>query len=97
MQKLIQRYEVATGVEAHAQLFTQPEVVSQAPAAFDAMSNTQAYAVIDLDSPAMSIPVGFGAAGMQLLGNYFQESRLLNAAHRFQQATDFHAARPAGF
>ncbi len=51
--------------------------------------------------PGMSIPVGFGAGGMpvgmQLLGNYFQESRLLNAAHRFQQATDFHAARPTGF
>jgi aspartyl-tRNA(Asn)/glutamyl-tRNA(Gln) amidotransferase subunit A len=51
--------------------------------------------------PGMSIPVGFGGGGMpvgmQLLGNYFQESRLLNAAHRFQQATDFHTARPAGF
>ena len=51
--------------------------------------------------PGMSIPVGFGAGnmpiGMQLLGNYFQESRLLNAAHRFQQATNFHTARPAGF
>ena len=51
--------------------------------------------------PGMSIPVGFGAAnmpvGMQLLGNYCQEARLLNAAHRFQQATDFHTAKPAGF
>ncbi|TXH87210.1 MAG: Asp-tRNA(Asn)/Glu-tRNA(Gln) amidotransferase subunit GatA [Rhodoferax sp.] len=53
--------------------------------------------------PGMSIPVGFSAAdagmpiGMQLIGNYFQESRLLNAAHRFQQATDFHTAKPAGF
>ena len=51
--------------------------------------------------PGMSIPVGFGAGGMpvgmQLLGNYFQEARLLNAAHRFQQATDFHAVRPTGF
>ncbi|MDT8990202.1 Asp-tRNA(Asn)/Glu-tRNA(Gln) amidotransferase subunit GatA [Curvibacter sp. APW13] len=50
--------------------------------------------------PGMSIPVGFGAGGMpvgmQLLGNYLQESRLLNAAHAFQQATDFHTARPAG-
>jgi aspartyl-tRNA(Asn)/glutamyl-tRNA(Gln) amidotransferase subunit A len=48
--------------------------------------------------PGMSIPVGFGAGGMpvgmQLLGNYFQESRLLNAAHRFQQATDFHSRPP---
>mgnify|MGYP002720313716 FL=1 len=51
--------------------------------------------------PGMSIPVGFGDAGMpigmQLLGNYCQEARLLNAAHRFQQATDYHLAKPAGF
>jgi aspartyl-tRNA(Asn)/glutamyl-tRNA(Gln) amidotransferase subunit A len=51
--------------------------------------------------PGMSIPVGFGAAGMpvglQLIGNYFKEGRLLNAAHRFQQATDFHLRKPEGF
>jgi aspartyl-tRNA(Asn)/glutamyl-tRNA(Gln) amidotransferase subunit A len=50
--------------------------------------------------PGMSIPVGFGAGGMpvglQLLGNYLQEAKLLNVAHRFQQATDFHAKKPAG-
>jgi aspartyl-tRNA(Asn)/glutamyl-tRNA(Gln) amidotransferase subunit A len=50
--------------------------------------------------PGMSLPAGFGAAGMpvglQLIGNYFQESRLLNAAHRFQQATDFHLRKPEG-
>jgi aspartyl-tRNA(Asn)/glutamyl-tRNA(Gln) amidotransferase subunit A len=51
--------------------------------------------------PGMSIPVGFGAGhmpvGMQLIGNYLQEAKLLNAAHRFQQATDWHTARPEGF
>ncbi|MDB5750244.1 MAG: gatA [Ramlibacter sp.] len=51
--------------------------------------------------PGMSIPVGFGAAGMpvglQLIGNYFKEGQLLNAAHRFQQATDFHLRKPEGF
>ena len=51
--------------------------------------------------PGMSVPVGFGAGGMpvgmQLLGNYLQEARLLNAAHRFQQATDWHARTPEGF
>jgi aspartyl-tRNA(Asn)/glutamyl-tRNA(Gln) amidotransferase subunit A len=51
--------------------------------------------------PGMSLPVGFGAAnmpvGMQLLGNYLQEGKLLNVAHRFQLATDFHLAKPAGF
>jgi aspartyl-tRNA(Asn)/glutamyl-tRNA(Gln) amidotransferase subunit A len=51
--------------------------------------------------PGMSIPCGFGAGGMpvglQLLGNYFKEGQLLNAAHRFQQATDFHLRKPEGF
>ncbi|HUR89256.1 MAG TPA: Asp-tRNA(Asn)/Glu-tRNA(Gln) amidotransferase subunit GatA [Ramlibacter sp.] len=50
--------------------------------------------------PGMSIPCGFGEGGMpvglQLLGNYFKEAQLLNAAHRFQQATDFHTRRPGG-
>jgi aspartyl-tRNA(Asn)/glutamyl-tRNA(Gln) amidotransferase subunit A len=51
--------------------------------------------------PGMSIPCGFGAGhmpvGLQLLGNYCAESKLLNAAHRFQQATDFHLRKPEGF
>jgi aspartyl-tRNA(Asn)/glutamyl-tRNA(Gln) amidotransferase subunit A len=51
--------------------------------------------------PGMSIPVGFGAGnmpvGMQLIANYLQESRLLNAAHRLQQASDWHLAKPEGF
>jgi aspartyl-tRNA(Asn)/glutamyl-tRNA(Gln) amidotransferase subunit A len=50
--------------------------------------------------PGMSVPVGFGAGhmpvGLQLIGNYLQEARLLNAAHRFQLATDWHQARPQG-
>ncbi len=49
--------------------------------------------------PAMSVPAGFGAAGLpvglQLVGNHFGEARLLNLAHRLQQATDFHLRRPA--
>ena len=50
--------------------------------------------------PGMSLPAGFGEGGMpvglQLIGNYLQEARLLNAAHRFQQATDWHQRKPAG-
>jgi aspartyl-tRNA(Asn)/glutamyl-tRNA(Gln) amidotransferase subunit A len=46
----------------------------------------------------MSIPVGFGEGGMpvgmQLIGNYLQESQLLNAAHQYQLATDWHLKRP---
>ena len=50
--------------------------------------------------PGMSVPVGFGDAnmpvGMQLIGNYLQESKLLNVAHQFQMNTDFHNAKPEG-
>ncbi len=51
--------------------------------------------------PGMSLPVGFGTGhmpvGMQLIGNYLQEARLLNVAHLFQQATDWHVRKPEGF
>jgi aspartyl-tRNA(Asn)/glutamyl-tRNA(Gln) amidotransferase subunit A len=49
--------------------------------------------------PAMSIPCGFGRGGLpvglQLVGDYFAEARLLNVAHRFQRATDWHLRMPA--
>ena len=51
--------------------------------------------------PGMSIPAGFGAdnrpVGLQLIGKYFDEARLLNAAHQYQQATDWHKRSPKGF
>ncbi|MFP5472065.1 MAG: Asp-tRNA(Asn)/Glu-tRNA(Gln) amidotransferase subunit GatA [Gammaproteobacteria bacterium] len=50
--------------------------------------------------PGLSLPCGFDGGmpvGLQLIGNYFAEGRLLNAAHRFQQATDWHQRTPTGF
>lgn len=50
--------------------------------------------------PAMSIPMGFVdglPVGLQLIGNHFDEARLLNAAHRFQMETDHHEAVPKGY
>src|SRR6266849_10544652 len=48
--------------------------------------------------PALSIPCGFDAkglpVGLQLTGNYFSEAALLGAAHRYQQATDWHLRVP---
>ena len=47
--------------------------------------------------PGMSIPAGFSQGmpvGLQLIGNYFEESRLLNLAHRYQQVTDWHLQAP---
>jgi aspartyl-tRNA(Asn)/glutamyl-tRNA(Gln) amidotransferase subunit A len=52
--------------------------------------------------PGMSIPCGFGQGeknskrpvGLQIIGNYFAEAKLLNVAHQFQQATDWHTKSP---
>ena len=48
--------------------------------------------------PGMSIPCGFGTGnmpvGLQLIGNYFDEARMLNVAHRYQLATDWHKRVP---
>jgi aspartyl-tRNA(Asn)/glutamyl-tRNA(Gln) amidotransferase subunit A len=50
--------------------------------------------------PGMSIPAGFVnnlPVGLQLIGNYFDEARLLNVAHQFQQATDWHSKIPNNY
>ncbi|MCZ6828202.1 MAG: Asp-tRNA(Asn)/Glu-tRNA(Gln) amidotransferase subunit GatA [Gammaproteobacteria bacterium] len=47
--------------------------------------------------PAMSVPAGFCSGmpvGLQLIGNYFAESKLLNIAHQYQQWTDWHQRTP---
>jgi aspartyl-tRNA(Asn)/glutamyl-tRNA(Gln) amidotransferase subunit A len=48
--------------------------------------------------PGMSIPCGFGdkgrPVGLQLVGNYFDEARMLNLAHQYQQVTDWHLRTP---
>ena len=49
--------------------------------------------------PGMSVPCGFAGGlpvGLQLIGNYFAEAQLLNVAHCYQQATDWHRRSPAG-
>ena len=48
--------------------------------------------------PGMSIPAGFGAngrpVGLQIIGNYFAEAKMLNVAHQYQLATDWHTRAP---
>ena len=50
--------------------------------------------------PGLSLPVAPAAGlpvGLQLIGDYFQEARLLNVAHKLQEATDWHLASPPHF
>ncbi|MBV2134470.1 Asp-tRNA(Asn)/Glu-tRNA(Gln) amidotransferase subunit GatA [Pseudomonas sp. MAP12] len=50
--------------------------------------------------PGLSMPAGFVdglPVGVQLLAPYFQEARLLNVAHQYQQVSDWHTRTPAGF
>jgi aspartyl-tRNA(Asn)/glutamyl-tRNA(Gln) amidotransferase subunit A len=50
--------------------------------------------------PGMSIPCGFDEkampVGLQVVGNYFNEAKMLGIAHQFQLATDWHQRMPAG-
>jgi len=49
--------------------------------------------------PGMSVPAGFSndlPVGLQIIGNYFDEARMLNVAHAYQQVTDWHTAMPKG-
>ncbi|MDH5535341.1 MAG: Asp-tRNA(Asn)/Glu-tRNA(Gln) amidotransferase subunit GatA, partial [Betaproteobacteria bacterium] len=50
--------------------------------------------------PGMSVPCGFDAkglpVGLQIIGNYFREAQILNVAHQYQLATDWHLRAPPG-
>lgn len=54
--------------------------------------------------PGMSVPAGFAQSdngtslpvGLQIIGNYFDEARMLNVAHQYQQVTDWHNRMPEG-
>ena len=50
--------------------------------------------------PALALPAGFiddKPVGLQVIGNYFSEAKLLNIGHRYQQVTDWHLQQPHGF
>lgn len=64
------------------------------------LSDVYTIAVNLAGLPALSMPAGCAQhlpVGLQLIGNYFDEGRLLQVAHQFQQDTDWHARMPAAF
>lgn len=62
------------------------------------LSDAYTIAVNLAGLPGMSIPAGFGhknrPVGLHLVGNYFTEARMLNVAHQYQLATDWHMRTP---
>jgi aspartyl-tRNA(Asn)/glutamyl-tRNA(Gln) amidotransferase subunit A len=48
----------------------------------------------------MSLPCGFGTnsmpVGLQIIGNWFGEAKMLQVAHQYQKATDWHTRMPGG-
>jgi aspartyl-tRNA(Asn)/glutamyl-tRNA(Gln) amidotransferase subunit A len=62
------------------------------------LSDAYTIAVNLAGLPGMSIPVGFGQkkrpVGLHIVGNYFSEAQMLNAAHQYQLVTDWHTRMP---
>ncbi|AHK78143.1 glutamyl-tRNA amidotransferase [Ectothiorhodospira haloalkaliphila] len=64
------------------------------------LSDTYTIAVNLAGLPAMSLPAGFSdglPVGLQLIGNYFEEARLLGVAHQYQLGTEWCRMAPGGF
>jgi aspartyl-tRNA(Asn)/glutamyl-tRNA(Gln) amidotransferase subunit A len=94
-----QRCDVIVGPTSPSVAFRIGEKVSDPVTMY--LSDIYTIAANLAGLPAMSIPCGFGAdglpVGLQVIGGYFAEARMLNLAHRFQLATDWHARTPAAF
>ena len=64
------------------------------------LSDINTIAVNLAGLPGMSIPAGFAnglPVGLQIIGDYFGEQRLLNVAHQYQTATQWHKQNPQEF
>lgn len=94
--KAFGRVDVIAGPTAPTTAFRQGERADDPVA----MYRSDVYTVpVNLAGlPGLSVPCGFSdglPVGLQLIGNYFEEARLLNVGHQYQQATDWHTRRPA--
>lgn len=90
--------DVIIGPTAPATAFKLNELMEDPIAMY--LSDIYTVSVNLAGLPAITIPAGFAnelPVGMQIIGNYFAESKLLNIAHQFQQATDWHQQSPKGF
>lgn len=97
-QQAFAQVDVLAGPTTPTAAFKIGEKVSDPVTMYLCDINTSAVNLAGL--PALSVPAGSCDGlpiGLQLIGNYFEEAKLLAIAHRYQQATDWHLRRPAGF
>lgn len=84
--------DVILGPTTPSTAFRQGEMVADPVQMY--LSDIYTIAVNLAGLPGMSVPCGFDRqglpVGMQLIGNYFEEGRLLNVAHGYQKVTDWH-------
>ncbi len=96
--KAFEKVDVIAGPTSPTTAFTLGEKADDPVTMY--LSDIYTIAVNLAGLPGMSIPAGEAQGlpvGLQLIGNYFDEARLLNVAHQFQQATDWHRRVPEGF
>ncbi|WP_139559359.1 Asp-tRNA(Asn)/Glu-tRNA(Gln) amidotransferase subunit GatA [Methylotetracoccus oryzae] len=96
-RKAFEQVDVIVGPTAPSVAFKFGEKTADPIAMY--LSDIYTIAVNLAGLPGMSVPVGFCGrlpVGMQLIGNYFDEARLLNVAHRYQQVTDWQTRAPEG-
>lgn len=94
-RKAFEQVDVIMGPTAPSTAFRFGEKTADPIAMY--LSDIYTIAVNLAGLPGMSIPVGFADGlpiGMQVIGDYFSEERLLNVAHRFQSITDWHTRTP---
>jgi aspartyl-tRNA(Asn)/glutamyl-tRNA(Gln) amidotransferase subunit A len=91
--------DVIAGPTAPATAFSQGDKTTDPVAMY--LNDIYTISVNLAGLPGMSIPAGFDSSGrpigLQLIGQYFGEARLLNVAHAFQQVTDWHRRIPEGY
>jgi aspartyl-tRNA(Asn)/glutamyl-tRNA(Gln) amidotransferase subunit A len=94
-RRAFEQVDVIAGPTAPAPAFRLGEKVDDPVQMY--LNDIYTIAVNLAGLPGMSIPCGFAGGlpvGLQLIGPHFEEGRLLNFAHVFQQATDWHARTP---
>jgi len=97
-KRAFEQVDVVLGPTAQAPAFKLGDKTSDPVAMY--LNDIYTIAANLAGIPAMSVPAGFVGGlpvGLQLMGNYFDEARLLNVAHQYQLATGWHRQLPKGF